>query len=198
MMKIILSTISATLVVATFVVSIFLNSILGLFGLALTSVASLKNLQDSKQIVQKMKKRHKAKKLTVSKKFIKRSSKKIASSAVTAATIGTAGIVVTVAGFEVYDYCKDKEELLEDENILFETDKEFDFNKCLSDASKDSKEIVASLKETVPEAVHKAWKDTRGFSNETWESTKRISSELWGSTSDAMGNVWKSFTDWTN
>ena len=77
--------------------------------------------------MQKVKIRHKLKRLKLSKKFIKRTSRKISVSAVSAATIGTAAVVVTIASLEIYDYCNDKKELLEDGNILFKSNEEFDY-----------------------------------------------------------------------
>lgn len=198
MIKVIFTTITATFIVIAFVTSMFLNSILGIFGLISTSLDSFNSLQESKQIMGEIKKRHKTKKLNASKKFVKRSSKKIASAAVTAATIGTAGVVIVVAGFEVYDYCEDKKELLADENILFKTNKEFDYSKCLNDAQKDSNEIIILVKEAVPEIVASAWEDTKDISNETWESTKKISADAWASTSDATSRWWESLNDWVN
>ncbi|WP_275098765.1 hypothetical protein [Sedimenticola hydrogenitrophicus] len=148
--------------------------------------------------MEKMKKRHKDKKLNLPKKFVKRSSKKIASSAVTAATIGTAGVVITVAGLEVYDYCEDRKELHEDENILFKTNSEFDYTQCLADAKNDSNEIIISVKKAVPEMVDSAWEDTKDISNEMWAFTKKISTETWSSATSAGGKLWQSLTDWVN
>ncbi|WP_321323988.1 hypothetical protein [Thiomicrorhabdus sp.] len=198
MIKTIFITISTTLIVATFVVSTFLNGILGLFGLASTSTKTLNELRNSKQVVENMKKRHAEKKLAVSKKYVKRSSQKIASSAVAAATIGTAGVVVTIAGLEVYEYCEDKKELQEDENILFNKKEEFNFNECLIAANEDSKEIVTSVKKAVPEIVDQAWEDTKGFSSETWETTKAMSASVWSNSLDTLDGLWKKFTDWIN
>ncbi len=195
MFKVIFASITATIIIISFVTSIFLNSILGVFGLVSSSIDSFNNLQESKQIVDKMKNRHKTKKLNASKKFVKRSSKKIASSIVAAATIGTAAVAVTVAGLEVYDYCEDRNELYEDESILFNTKTEFDFKQCLIDAKKDSNEIMLAVKKSVPEIVGSAWENTKDFSNKTWESTKNISTDAWSSTLDTSGQLWESFVD---
>jgi len=198
MVKTIFVTTSATLIVVTFVASTFLNSILGLFGLASTSIETLNDLKSSKQIVEKMRKRHKAKELGVSKRYVKRSSKKIASSAVAAATIGTAGVVMTVAGLEVYDYCDDREELNEDENILFSQSNEFSYNECLSAASEDSKQIIYAVKEAVPKVVDEAWEETKSISRDTWESAKEMSNAAWEESRGALKDYWKIFTDWLN
>jgi hypothetical protein len=170
MFKVIFTSITATLIVISLVASIFLKSILGVFGLAYTSIESIHNLQASKQIIDKVKKRHKSKKLNASKKFISRSSKKIASAAVTAATIGTAGVVITVAALEVYDYCEDKKELNEDGNILFNANHQFDYSQCLADAKKTSNKILISVKKTAPEMVYSVWENTKNISEQTWHS----------------------------
>jgi hypothetical protein len=184
--------------VMTFVVSTFLNSILGLFGLASTSIETLNDLRNSKQIVENIKTRHKAKKINVTKRFVKRSSKKIASSAVSAATIGTAGVVVAIGLLEAKDYCEDKKELHEDEKILFGIKDEFDSDKCFNAAKKDTKEIIISVKDAVPEIVDEAWEDTKDFSNETWEATKEMSADAWGASLKTLEGLWKRITDWIN
>ena len=145
-----------------------------------------------------MKKRHKTKKLGVSKKYVKRSSKKIASSAVAAATIGTAGVVITIAGLEVYDYCEDKEELNEDENILYSKNEEFNYSECLTATSEDSKKIIYSVKEAVPKLVGEAWEDTKNISSDTWESTKEMSAVAWDASLVILEGIWKAFTGWIN
>ena len=141
MIKVILMSISATLLAVAFTASMFLNSILGVFGLASTSIQTLNNLQESKQIIDKVKKRHKVKKRNVSKRFTKRAGRRIAASAVSAATIGTAAVVVAVATIEVIDYCDDKEEIHNDENLLFKSDEKFDYDECLNEAEEDSRNI---------------------------------------------------------
>ena len=175
MFKIILTTISATAVIIFFVASFFLNSILGLFNLATIPLSLLPEFYQSKQIIKNLKadkvklknnnkalkatnsargkkinaikERHKIKDLNAPKKFAKRFGKKITSSAFAAGTIGTVGVIITVAGLEVYDYCEDKGELLKDENILFDTNKKFDYNKCYNEVEKEIGSIWKSFKD---------------------------------------------------
>jgi hypothetical protein len=54
---------------------LFLNSILGMFGLAATSVGALATLQASQRIVDTMKARHARKQTRITKRFIKRSGR---------------------------------------------------------------------------------------------------------------------------
>lgn len=190
MIKVILMSISATLLVVAFVTSMFLNSILGVFGLASTSIKTLNNLQESKQIIDKVKTRHKTKKLNVSKKFAKRTTKRIAASAISASTIGTTAVVVAVVGFEIYDYCEDKKEWIEDNNILFSKGEEFDYRKCWNATKNDTGAMIASVKEAVPDKVTSTWKDTKDISNESWETTKRITFDTWGSTKSISSDTW--------
>lgn len=198
MFKVIFTTISATLIAVSLAASLFTNTILGAFGLVSTSLETLITLQDSHQKIGEVKKRHQSKQNNASKKFIKRSSQKIASSAVSAATIGTAAVVITVAGLEVHYYCEDKKELQEDENLLFGRDIQFDYKNCMRDAKKDSDEIILSVKKAVPEAVDNAWEQTKDFSNETLESTKKMSADAWISTLNASSDLWESLTDLIN
>ncbi len=196
MTKVILKTIAGTLVTIIFLAYLFLNGILGIFGYISTPIESYNNFRSSKQIVNEMKERHKKRKLGVSKRFVRRSSRKISASAISAVTIGTAGVVLTVAGLEVYDYCEDKSDMLDEENILFGTEIEFNYNKCLSDAKGDSDKIIASVKRAVPEMVGAAWDDTKDISHDVWESTKQTSADAWKSTSESTEQIWQSLNGW--
>lgn len=158
MFKTLFLTISSTITVATFIGSLFLNSILASFGLVSTSIESLQQLQQSKKVVEQMKSRHKVKKKNFSKKFSKRAGAKLSSSATSAIPIvGVVGAIVAVASLEASYYCEDKKELQEDENVLFGTNKLFDNDQCLAEAQQDSKEIVADAKEAVSQSLSDAW-----------------------------------------
>lgn len=254
MFKVILTTISATLVIIFFVASFFLNSILGLFNLATIPLSLLPEFHQSKQIIQNLKtnktklksnnkalitsnkklttnqaklktnnkvltinntklknsytalnisnlahknkidtikKRHKIKDLNSSKRFAERSGKKITSSAIAAGTIGTAGVIFTVAGLEVYDYCEDKQELLKDENILFDTSKKFDYETCLDEATKDSEKIITLIKESSSEAIKSSWNGTKDFSQEQWKIVKKESDDIWQKTNNFNKKQWR-------
>jgi len=190
MIKVILASISATLIVVAFVASMFLNGILGLFGLASTSIETLSHLQESRQIVDTLKTKHKANKLKAPKKLAKRAGKRITASAVSAATIGTAAVVLAIATFEVIDYCEDKEELFESENILFHTDREFSYVECENEAKKDMVELIAFAKKSVPKVVSDTWHGTKDISKESWNDTKQITKDTWKSTKSASGGAW--------
>ena len=207
MFKVILTTISATAVIIFFVASFFLNSILGLFNLATIPLSLLPEFYQSKQIVKNLKadkvklknnnkalkatnsahrkkinaikERHKIKDSNAPKKFAKRSGKKITSSAFAAATIGTVGVIFTVAGLEVHDYCEDKQELLKDENILFDTNKKFDYKICLDEATKDSEKIITLIKESSSEAIKNSWSKTKYISQKQWQQVKEESDYIW-------------------
>jgi len=151
-----------------------------------------------KQKINTIKGRHQAKNLNISKKFVKRSSNKIASSAVAAATIGTAGVVLTVAGLEIYDYCNDKRELLNDENILFDTNKEFNYKECLQNAKNDSAKIITLVQKSVPKIVGNAWQETKNFSQDKWDETKEISDDVWQTTNRYSQYQWDNIKTSTN
>ena len=190
MYKTVIITIASTITIGSLVLYLFLNSILGTFGLAATSIETLNNLQESKKILEVIKTRHTTRKLNISKRFIKRSTKKVTASAVSAASIGTAAVVITVAGLEILDYCDEKKELHDEDNILFKRDDVFDYSECLNQAQDDSTEIIASVKESVPEMVSKAWESTKNISESTWEKIQEISISAWVSTKDASSNAW--------
>jgi hypothetical protein len=155
--------------VLAFVVSVSLKSILGAFGFAIESVETLSQLRTSQNIAQTMKARHKNKKANASKKFLKKAGKRVTSSAVAAATLGTAAVTVIVIGLEVEDYCEDKKELLAEENILFGSDETFDYKKCLSDAEKESEKILTEVKDSVSNSVQESWESTSNYTQEQWD-----------------------------
>ena len=195
-MKTILLTFTTTMAALTFAANLFLNSILGVFGLVTTSVDTLTNLQSSQKIVEKMKTRHKAKKLDITKNFAKRTSKKLASTALAAATIGTVAVVVTVASIEVADYCEEKKSLQEDYNILYGTKQEFDFNHCLEEGKNESKMMLEEIKLSTTEAVNSAMSSTVEYSNEKWLAIKEASAEVFKSSEIATNELWSSLKEW--
>jgi hypothetical protein len=195
-MKMILLTFTTTAAALFFAASLFLNTILGVFGLATTSVETLSKLQSSQKVVEQMKTRHKAKKVDVTKNFAKRSSKKIASTALAAATIGTVAVVVTVASIEVADYCEEKKSLQEDANILYGTKNEFDFNHCLEEAKEESKIMLEEIKLSTEEAITTAMDSTVEYSNEQWLAVKQASASAIKSSEIATSELWYSLKEW--
>ena len=143
-----------------------------------------------------MKASHKVKKLDVTKNFAKRSSKKIASTALAAATIGTVAVVVTVASIEVADYCEDKKSLQEDFNILYEENHEFDFDQCLKEGKEESKIMLEEVKLSTAEAVTTAMDSTVEYSNEQWLAVKQASASAIKSTEIATSELWYSLKEW--
>lgn len=226
MFKIILATISATVVIIFFVLSIFFNGILGLFNLATIPLNLLPEFHQSKQIITELttknkklnsdnkgykqknsrlkksnkaysnkintiKARHQTKNLNISKKFVERTGKKITSSAIAAGTIGTVGVVFTLAGLEAYYYCEDKQELFNDENILFDINKKFDYEACLNEARKDSEKIVTLVKESLSKEVNNAWDRTKSFSQEQWQKVIEESNNVWQKTRGFSKDQWQ-------
>jgi cobalamin biosynthesis protein CobD/CbiB len=108
MLKTIFITITATLTVVTLAAHLFLNSILGMFGLVATSVETLSKLQASHEVVQKMKSRQLRKQKRISKRFVKRSGKRVASGALAAVTVGAVAAVAAMTTIEVADYCEEQ------------------------------------------------------------------------------------------
>lgn len=155
-MKVVLSTLLLTGMMGFIAVKFFFTSIFALFGYAALPIEQLNKLTHSKEIVQKMQKRHKSKSANVSKRFVKRSGKKVAITAVSAATIGTVAVIGTLTYLEISQYCDDKRVLNDDANILFDTQQEFDMQACLEQGKQDS--------------AH--------FANEAWQSIKKSGSEV--------------------
>jgi len=195
-MKTIFLTFTTTVAALTFAASLFLSTVLGAFGLAATSVESLAQLQSSQKVVEKMKTRHKAKKLDVTKNFAKRSAKKIASTALAAATIGTVAVVVTVASIEVADYCEEKKSLQEDYNILYETTAEFDFDQCIKEGKEESKIVLDEIKNSTISSANAAIDSTVEYSNEQWLAIKEASAKAYKSSEMATNELWFSLKEW--
>ncbi len=196
MIKTILLTFSATLTAAVAAGSIFINSILGVFGLATTSLEAMQDLQKSQAIVQAMKQRNKTRSSKVTKRFMKRTSRRLAGSAAAAATIGTAAVVTTVAILEVMDYCEEKAEMLEEENLLFGTEKTFDYEACKDEATEDVKQIAASTKDEVSASVRESWDNTGNYTREKWNEAIEASGSLFDRLKSRTSEWWGSLLDW--
>lgn len=195
-MKTIFVTILSTVTVMSLAAMLFFNSILGVFGLASTSVTALTSLKTSQQVVQKMKTMHEKRKLHVTKKLAKRSSRRVASAALAAATIGTVAVAVTLAGFEVHDYCEDKETLHNDQNILYGSSEKFSTEECLIEAKDETKRIITEVKQSSKNVVVKAIDSTTTYSNKKWLALKESAAQAYGSSSESTNTLWESTLSW--
>ncbi|MFT7235845.1 MAG: hypothetical protein ACI9QV_001431 [Methylophagaceae bacterium] len=159
-MKAIFLTFTTTIAVACFGASLFLNSILGAFGLVSTSIDTFSDLKASHLVMEKMKIRHQIKQQNITKKLAKRSSRRVASASLAAATLGTVAVAVTMTGFELHDYCEGQASLQIDSNILYGTNGNVDFDACIDKSQDDSLRILNDVKQsaydTVNEAMHSA------------------------------------------
>lgn len=142
MVKSVLSTFSITVVTMLFVVKLFFSSMLGFLGYATLPLEQFQKLKASQQVVNKLKANHKAKKVKVTKRFFKRTGKKVGATAISAATIGTVAVVGTLTYIEINEYCEDKNTLIEEENILFNKSDVFDFDACVEEVKSDSSKIT--------------------------------------------------------
>ena len=196
MFKTIFLTFSLTLTAVGLAASLFLNSILGVFGLAATSVGTLSGLQASQQIVEKMKQRHLRKKARVSKRFAKRSGKRVASAALAAATVGTVAVAVAMTSIEISDYCEEKEALQKDADLLYGTNAAFDLETCIEESQDDAKAILREATDTVTQTVGDAFDTTGEYSREAWANVKRATGDALDSTSKALSEIWESAKSW--
>lgn len=188
-MKTVISTIGILVFFATVAVKFFFSSLIGFFGYAAIPVERLAQLNQSKSIVQKMQNRHKTKSANVSKRFIKRSGKKVAVTAVSAATIGTVAVIGTLTYLEVSQYCDDKKALNEEANILFETEVDFDMQACLEQGKHDSAQFA-----------NEAWQNAKNTSNDILEdlikSIEKSSDELLDPSRKATAELFESIDKW--
>ena len=163
----------------------FFTSIFAMFGYAALPIESLSSLTHSKNIVQKMQSRHKTKSANVSKRFIKRSGKKVAVTAVSAATIGTVAVIGTLTYLEVTQYCDEKQALNEDANILFDEQESFDMQACLEQGKQDSALIV-----------NEAWQSVKSSGSEVFDSIEKSSDELLDPSRKATAELFESMDKW--
>ncbi|MBL4900527.1 MAG: hypothetical protein JKX76_13000 [Colwellia sp.] len=134
-----------------------------------------------------MQHRNKAKSANVSKRFIKRSGKKVAVTAISAATIGTVAVIGTLTYLEISQYCEDKQQLNEEANILFDTDKQFDINACLEQGKQDSAHFA-----------NEAWQSIKETSSDIINSIEQTSDELLDPSRKATTELFKSIDEWFN
>jgi hypothetical protein len=186
-MKVVFSTLMVTIMAGVIVVKFFFSSLLTFFGYAVLPIESLKNLTHSKKIVQKMQHRNKAKSANVSKRFIQRSGKKVAVTAVSAATIGTVAVIGTLTYLEISQYCEDKQVLNEDANILFDTDKQFDMSACLEQGKQDSALFA-----------NEAWLSIKETSSDVLDSIEQTSDEMLDPSRKATVELFESIDEWFN
>lgn len=196
MFKTIFLTFSLTLTAVGLAASLFLNSILGVFGLAATTVGALSSLQASQQIVEKVKQRHLRKKARMSKRFVKRSGKRVASAALAAATVGTVAVAVAMTSMEISDFCEQKKDLQKDANLLYGTNVAFDLERCIEESQGDARAILSEATDTVTQTVGDAFDKTGEYSREAWANVKQATGDALDSTSKALSDIWESAKSW--
>lgn len=173
-----------------------MNSILGMFGFAVNSIEMVDDLARSNKIVETMQKRNELKRKNASNKFIKKSSKRISSSVLAASTIGTVAVVLVVSSLEVIDYCDEKRELLAEQDLLFDTNSEFDYQICLKEAGADSGRVAEEIKNSASSSVQEAWGDAKDYSDKKWNEITNSLDSMYDSTSTSTRNFWDSMTKW--
>ena len=184
-MKAVLSTL-ITIVFSTFIaVKFFFASIFSFFGYAALPVEKLAGLNHSQKVVQKMQTRHKEKSANVSKRFIKRSGKKVAITAASAATIGTVAVIGTLTYLEISQYCDEKRILNEDANILFGTHEAFDMQACLEQGKQDSANFA-----------NEAWQSVKDSSSQIFDEIEKSSDELLDPSRKATAELFESMDRW--
>jgi len=180
-MKSVLSTIIVIFFSAFIAIKFFFASIFSLFGYAAIPLDNLASLTHSKKVMQKMQSRHKAKSANVSKRFIKRSGKKVAITAASAATIGTVAVIGTLTYLEISQYCDEKRVLNEDANILFDTENVFDMQACLEQGKQDSASFANEAWNSVKDSGNDMLKRIEKSSDEFLEPSRKATIELFES-----------------
>ena len=196
MTKPILLTFSITISAIALAGYLFLNTILGAFGLTATSIEAMQSLKSSQLITERMQKRHTQKKLKSAKRFASRSGKRVASTALAAVTIGTVAVVTTMTYLEISDYCEEKQDLQEEANVLYGTDVVFDLDQCIKEGKDDSERILSEVKEYSIETTSSAFDKTVQYSAEKWAAIKDASMQALQSTGEGASALWDSTKSW--
>ena len=190
MIKVILGTFITSVVTVAIIATLFIDSILAGFNLVAISVEQYNNLQNSKVILEKIKKRHDVKKRNVSNKFITKPGKRLAVTAASAAALGTVGVVTLIFTLEAKDYCNQKGELINESNILFNEDRKFSNSQCFIEAKNDSKELMGKIVASISDGATELWVDAQDISISAWKGTKGRSIGAWKGTKRLGSNAW--------
>jgi hypothetical protein len=185
MVRTIVTTAAITASVLLFISTIFYQSILGLFGLTAASVTAIAELRQAKHVVEQLKKKHDVKKNAISSRYIKKAGKRAATSAITALTIGTAGVVTAVVSFEAINYCEERKELQEDENILNGSNQTFSIDQCFEEAKSDFKRIAQEARADI--SKREPLKDWAG----KWDKLKDSALSQVGAAKDYVARKWE-------
>lgn len=146
MTKSIFISISATTAVLSFCFYLFITPLLGLFNLTTVSIGKLQQLEASQAIFSRLKEQHGIKKKAARKKYITKLGKKLGSSSIAAATIGTVAVATTTVYFASIDYCEQQEEILAFDNVVESENIVFDHDRCLDLAKADAVELISDIK----------------------------------------------------
>ncbi len=165
-MKHIFLSVLATAAIIFFAASLFLNSILGVFGLVSMSSAQFTALKTSKSIIEKIKVRHKKKRLDTTNRLVKRSGQRVLSISASAITLGAPAVAVAMATFEIQDYCEEHRALEEEHNALHGITSDFDFDECFKRGEEDFKKIISDVKESIRQKFNNTVDSIQGYAGE--------------------------------
>jgi len=188
--KTIFYTFFATIAAVTLSTALLWNSVLNSFGFEVIPLGRLHALHASQRKVDQMKEHHKNKRLKTTKKLTERSTKRVASTALASATIGTTAVVGTVIAFEIDAYCAEKKSLQDEANILDGTDIPFDFRQCATEAEQDTHVILTELKNSTNEKISNAINVATDYSAAKWSSVKEVTIHAMQSTGNASTMIW--------
>jgi hypothetical protein len=169
MVKIIALSVITTITACALVGYLFMTPILGLFNLTTTTVAHLHKLEASNAILNRLRDRNKLAKEQLKKQYLAKLGKKISSSTIAAATIGTAAVAASTVYFAASEYCERQEELLALENELESKTDAFDQEKCLDLAKNDAAELLATARAPNLADLEEMKEEIISFSSENWK-----------------------------
>jgi hypothetical protein len=183
--------VAATLAVVALAAALFLNPILGLFGLAATPLDTLQRLQSSDRILSQLKERNARSQAQVTERFAQQAGQRVASLAAAAATVGPVAVAMASVSIEAERYCDERQALQQQADLLHGTETAFDRERCFEEAKRDMQAILEELRRTGSKALSEALDASARFSEETWARIRVLTEQALESASEALNEFWE-------
>ena len=172
MLKTVLLTVGTTLVAVLLVFKLFTEPLLAMAGLGYTSLASLQKLQAGNTVLREMQRRNDSRRQGAARRFNKKAQKKLAVSALAAATIGTPAVALATIKLEVDDECERRAQLHDDADLLFGTETAFDTELCLADLKTETQDELTVLQNQAWMQAYQWWQQEQWLSEEQLQALR--------------------------
>ncbi len=166
MLKTVLLTVSITLATVLLLFKLFTAPILAMAGLGYTSLETLQTLQVGNTALREMQRRNDKRRQDAGKRFTRKAQKKLAVSALAAATIGTPAVALATIKLEVDDECERREQLHADADLLFGTSTDFDTELCLDELKTEAQDNFTVLQNQAYLQAYQWWQQEQWLTAE--------------------------------